>query len=282
MTAKIIDGKAVAQDIRGKLKQEIDHMINEQGMTPGLAVVLVGNNPASEAYVNMKAKACQELGMYSEKHHLEADTTEQALLDLIEKLNGKADIHGILVQLPLPEHIDTTKVILTIDPKKDVDGFHPINTGNFHIGIESFIPCTPYGVLKLIETTGLDIAGKDVTVVGASNLVGKPAAMLMLQEGATVTLCHKMTHDLALHTQKADILILAAGCPGLITAGMVKEGACVIDVGTTKVAGKLKGDVDFETVKEKAGWITPVPGGVGPMTITMLLYNTVQAVKQAT
>ncbi len=278
MTAKIIDGKLVAQNIRAKLKEETIKL-KEKGITPGLAVVLVGNNPASEAYVKMKVKACGEVGIFSEKHHLEVDTKEQDLLNLIESLNQRKDIHGILVQLPLPEQIDTTKVILAIDPKKDIDGFHPTNIGNFHIGMPAFIPCTPYGVLKLIETTGIDIAGKDVTVVGASNLVGKPAAFLMLQEGATVTICHKLTRDLALHTRKADILIVAVGYPGLITADMVKEGACVIDVGTTKVEGKLKGDVEFEEVKEKAGWITPVPGGVGPMTITMLLYNTIEAVK---
>lgn len=278
MTAKIIDGKEVARNIRAKLREETLNL-KEAGITPGLAVVLVGNDPASETYVKMKVKACGEVGVFSEKHHLTADTKEEDLLDLIESLNRRKDIHGILVQLPLPEQIDTSKVILAIDPQKDIDGFHPVNIGNLHIGMPAFIPCTPYGVLKLIETTGIDIAGKDVTIVGASNLVGKPAAFLMLQEGATVTICHKLTRDLALHTRKADILIVAAGCPGLITADMVKEGACVIDVGTTKVEGKLRGDVEFEKVKEKAGWITPVPGGVGPMTITMLLYNTIEAVK---
>lgn len=278
MAARIIDGKAVAKEIRTGLAQRIAEIKETKGITPGLAVVLVGEDPASQVYVRNKIRACQEIGVHSAPYYLPEATTEAELLDLVRQLNADPQIHGVLVQVPLPEHIDTQKVLLTIDPAKDVDGFHPLNVGRLHINQPSFLPCTPFGVLELIKRTGIEIKGKDAVVVGASNLVGKPTAMLLLQEEATVTLCHKATADLAKHTRGADILVVAVGKPGLITADMVKEGAIVIDVGTTKIDGKLYGDVDFANVAEKAAWITPVPGGVGPMTITMLLWNTVEAV----
>lgn len=278
MTAKIIDGKTVAQEIRADLARRVTELKETKGIVPGLAVILVGNDPASHVYVRNKIKACQNTGLRSVPYYLPETTAEAELLDLVRDLNADPQIHGILVQLPLPEQMDAQKVLLAIDPAKDVDGLHPLSIGLLNTNQPGFRPCTPLGVMELIKRTGTEIKGKHAVVVGASNLVGKPAGMLLLQAEATVTICHKATVDLAKHTREADILVAAAGVPGLITADMVKQGAVVIDVGTTKIDGRLHGDVDFDNVVEKAAWITPVPGGVGPMTITMLLWNTVEAV----
>lgn len=281
MTATIIDGRALAQSMRQKLKQDVNQL-KEQGIVPGLAVILVGNDPASQTYVNNKAKACQEVGIYSEVIRLPQETREAELLEKIEALNHNPAIHGILVQLPLPEHISEDKVIATISPAKDVDGFHPYNAGRLMIGQPEFIPCTPYGILHMIRSTGESIAGKRAVIVGRSNIVGKPMAMLLLREHATITICHSRTKDLALVTREADILVAACGQPQLLGAEHVKRGAMVIDVGINRtVEGKLVGDVRFDEVVEKAAYITPVPGGVGPMTITMLLANTVQAARKS-
>ncbi len=245
---------------------------------PGLAVIIVGDNPASRVYVNNKKKACAEIGIYSEEHALPAETTEEELLTLISALNTRADISGILVQLPLPAHISEERVLLSIDSKKDVDAFHPINVGKIMIGDYDFLPCTPAGVMELIRESGIDPAGKDCVVVGRSNIVGKPQAMLLLHANGTVTICHSRTKNLAEKTKEADILVAAVGIPKFITADMVKPGAVVIDVGMNRDEnGKLCGDVDFEAVKDIAGAITPVPGGVGPMTIAMLMKNAVRA-----
>lgn len=281
MTATIIDGRALAQSMRQKLKQDVNQL-KEQGIVPGLAVILVGNDPASQTYVNNKAKACQEVGIYSEVIRLPQETREAELLEKIEALNHNPAIHGILVQLPLPEHISEDKVIATVSPAKDVDGFHPYNAGRLMIGQPEFIPCTPYGILHMIRSTGESIAGKRAVIVGRSNIVGKPMAMLLLREHATITICHSRTKDLALVTREADILVAACGQPQLLGAEHVKRGAMVIDVGINRtVEGKLVGDVRFDEVVEKAAYITPVPGGVGPMTITMLLANTVQAARKS-
>ena len=277
---KLIDGKAVSAEIRKELEVEVKKLKEEKGITPGLAVVLVGEDPASKTYVASKEKACEKIGIYSEGHKLSADTSEEDLLKLIDELNNKDEIDGILVQLPLPSHIDEKKVLDKISPEKDVDGFHPINVGKLSIGEEAFIPCTPHGVIKLMEHENIEMAGKKAVIIGRSNIVGKPAAMLLLQKNATVTICHSRTKDLAKVASEADILVAAIGKPNFVTADMVKEGATVIDVGINRVDGKLVGDVDFEAVKEKAGYITPVPGGVGPMTITMLLFNTVVSAKR--
>ncbi len=277
---KLIDGKAVSAEIRKELEVEVKKLKEEKGITPGLAVVLVGEDPASKTYVASKEKACEKIGIYSEGHKLSADTSEEDLLKLIDELNNKDEIDGILVQLPLPSHIDEKKVLDKISPEKDVDGFHPINVGKLSIGEEAFIPCTPHGVIKLMEHENIEMAGKKAVIIGRSNIVGKPAAMLLLQKNATVTICHSRTKDLAKVASEADILVAAIGKPNFVTADMVKEGATVIDVGINRVDGKLVGDVDFESVKEKAGYITPVPGGVGPMTITMLLFNTVVSAKR--
>lgn len=276
MSAQIIDGKAIAASVREGLLDDIARL-KAAGITPGLAVVLVGNDPASRLYVNMKKKACAELGMYSEEHALPADISQKQLIDTVKKLNDDPRIHGILVQLPLPDHLDEDEVLETILPSKDVDGFHPTNVGRLMVGKPTFIPCTPAGVIKLIESTGVEIRGKDAVVVGRSNIVGKPAAVLLLQEHASVTICHSRTKDLAAHCRNADILVVAVGRKEIITGDMIKPGAIVIDVGTNKVDGKLYGDVAFEEAKEVAGFITPVPGGVGPMTIAMLMANTVRA-----
>ena len=281
MTATIIDGRALAQSMRQKLKQDVNQL-KEQGIVPGLAVILVGNDPASQTYVNNKAKACQEVGIYSEVIRLPQETREAELLEKIEALNHNPAIHGILVQLPLPDHISEDKVIATVSPAKDVDGFHPYNAGRLMIGQPEFIPCTPYGILHMIRSTGESIAGKRAVIVGRSNIVGKPMAMLLLREHATITICHSRTKDLALVTREADILVAACGQPQLLGAEHVKRGAMVIDVGINRtVEGKLVGDVRFDEVVEKAAYITPVPGGVGPMTITMLLANTVQAARKS-
>lgn len=275
MSGTLIDGKAVAKKVGEDVQKRIESL-KQRGITPGLAVILVGDDPASHSYVGRKEKACKKYGIYSEVIRLEESINEQELLDLIYKLNNDEKIHGILVQLPLPEHINKWKVIDAIDPKKDVDGFHSINVGNLFIGRQdTFLPCTPFGVMVMLKEYGVEFKGQNVVVVGASNIVGKPMSLLALENDATVTICHKETRDLAAMTRQADILIVAAGVPNLITKDMVKEGAIVIDVGINRVESGLVGDVDFDAVKEVASMITPVPGGVGPMTIIMLIYNTV-------
>lgn len=281
--AVIIDGKATALAVRGALREEVERFVSERKTAPGLAVVIVGSDPASQVYVRNKHKACGEVGMYSEVHELPAETTEDELLLLIDKLNKDTNIHGILVQLPLPKHLNEEKVILAIDPKKDVDAFHPQNVGKIMIGNFSFVPCTPAGVMELLKHYKIDPAGKHCVIIGRSNIVGKPQAMLMLKENATVTICHSKTANLAEITKTADILVAAVGRANFVTADMVKEGAVVIDVGINRTSeGKLCGDVDFAAVEPVASHITPVPGGVGPMTITMLLKNTLTAAKEQT
>jgi methylenetetrahydrofolate dehydrogenase (NADP+)/methenyltetrahydrofolate cyclohydrolase len=280
MTAQIIDGKAIALQVRAEWKVRADSLI-ARGTTPGMAVIIVGNDPASKVYVANKVKACAELGLYSIHVELPADTTEAALLAEVDKLNNDPKIHGILVQLPLPKHLDSHTVIEAINPDKDVDGFHQMNVGALVTGETPFPSCTPYGVMVMLEKTGIEIEGKHAVVVGRSNIVGKPMALLLLHKNATVTICTSKTVDLAKHTLDADILVAAVGRPNFITGGMVKPGAVVIDVGINRNAdGKLCGDVDFASVKEVAGYITPVPGGVGPMTITMLVANTVRAAER--
>jgi methylenetetrahydrofolate dehydrogenase (NADP+)/methenyltetrahydrofolate cyclohydrolase len=291
MTAQIISGTETAKQIREELKQEITELKEKHNIIPGLATVLVGEDPASQVYVGAKEKTSLALGIYSERHDLPADTTEEDLLTLIDKLNKDPKINGILVQLPLPKHINETRVLFAIDPKKDVDGFHPVNVGKLMIGEPDYLPCTPHGIQELLIRSGVKIEGAEVVIVGRSNIVGKPIANMLLQKkegaNATVTVCHTRTKDMAFHTKRADILIVAAGKPKAITADMVKEGVVVIDVGVNRIGktaeGKaiLCGDVDFDSVKEKAKAITPVPGGVGPMTITMLMLNTVRAAKLA-
>ncbi len=280
MTAKIIDGRAIAQEVRAEWKVRADEL-KVRGTTPGLAVIIVGDDPASKVYVANKVKACAELGLYSEHIVLSADTSEEALLKKILELNEDPKIHGILVQLPVPKHINSSKVLDAISPEKDVDGFHPMNVGALATGSMRFAPCTPYGVMKLLEKSGVLIEGKHAVVIGRSNIVGKPMALLLLQANATVTICTSKTIDLAKHTRDADILVVATGKAKMISGDMIKPGAAVIDVGMNRMDnGKLCGDVDFDSAKEVAGWITPVPGGVGPMTITMLVANTVQAAEQ--
>ncbi len=291
MTAKIISGSEVAKGIRAELKQEIAELKEKHNLIPGLATVLVGEDPASQVYVGQKEKTSQNLGIYSERHDLPADTSQEDLLALVDRLNKNPKIHGILVQLPLPKHINETEVLYAINPKKDVDGFHPVSLGKLMIGEPDYLPCTPHGIQQLLIRSGVKTEGAEVVVVGRSNIVGKPIANILLQKqegaNATVTICHTRTKDMAFHTKRADILIVAAGKAKAITADMVKEGVVVIDVGVNQIGttadGKriLSGDVDFENVKEKAGAITPVPGGVGPMTITMLMTNTVRAAKLA-
>ncbi|EOS58112.1 bifunctional methylenetetrahydrofolate dehydrogenase/methenyltetrahydrofolate cyclohydrolase FolD [Paenibacillus barengoltzii] len=280
MTAPIINGKQISEDIRKDLRAEVEQLV-KQGFTPGLAVVLVGEDPASQVYVRNKEKACHELGYYSEVHRLPADTSQADLLALVDKLNHQANIHGILVQLPLPKHIDEKAVIDAMSPEKDVDGFHPINVGNLMIGDDSLLPCTPAGVIELIKRTGVEIAGKHAVVIGRSNIVGKPVSLLLQRENATVTMCHSHTANMKELTRLADILVVAIGRANFVDASYVKPGAVVIDVGMNRLDnGKLAGDVDFESVKEISGPITPVPGGVGPMTITMLMQNTLIAAKR--
>ncbi|RLA92046.1 MAG: bifunctional 5,10-methylene-tetrahydrofolate dehydrogenase/5,10-methylene-tetrahydrofolate cyclohydrolase, partial [Deltaproteobacteria bacterium] len=278
-------------EIREELKREVEELKSKHGVTPGLVTILVGEDPASVSYVTAKQRTAHDLGFYSVQDNQPADISEEALLGLIDKYNKDPNIHGILVQLPLPKHIDETKVLYAIDPKKDVDAFHPVNVGKLLIGEPDFLPCTPHGIWQLLIRSGVQIEGAEVVVVGRSNIVGKPIAAILMQKhpnaNATVTVCHTRTRDLAFHTRRADILIVAAGRPKAVTADMVKEGAVVIDVGVNRIGktpeGKaiLCGDVDFEAVKEKASMITPVPGGVGPMTITMLMFNTVKAAKMA-
>jgi methylenetetrahydrofolate dehydrogenase (NADP+) / methenyltetrahydrofolate cyclohydrolase len=281
MTAKIIDGKAISQAVRGEWKLRAD-ALKARGITPGLAVIIVGEDAASKVYVGNKIKACAELGIYSEHIELPGDTSEATLLEQIAKLNTNPKIHGFLVQLPVPKHIDSNKVLLAISPNKDVDGFHPMNVGELVTGNPKFQPCTPFGVMKLLEKSGVDIEGKHAVVVGRSNIVGKPMALMLLQKNATVTICTSKTVDLAKFTRDADILVVATGKPQMITGDMIKPGAAVIDVGINRLPnGKLVGDVDFDSAKEVAGWITPVPGGVGPMTITMLVAGTVMAAERS-
>ena len=292
MTAQIISGTEIAKQIREELKQEIAELKQKHNVVPGLVTVLVGADPASQVYVGAKEKTSKELGIYSERYDLPAETTQVELMKLIKKLNEDPRINGILVQLPLPKHLNEEEVLFTIDPKKDVDGFHPVNVGKLMIGEPDYIPCTPHGIQQLLIRSGTKIDGAEVVVVGRSNIVGKPIANILLQKkpgaNATVTICHTGTRDISFHTRRADIIIVAAGKPKAVTADMVKEGVVVIDVGVNQVGttseGKriLAGDVDFDTVKEKASAITPVPGGVGPMTITMLMMNTVKAAKVAT
>ena len=281
MTTQIIDGKAVAQRIRAQVKEEVAQLA-AHGIVPGLAVVIVGDDPASKTYVRNKKKACAEVGIYSEEHALPGDTTQAELLALVDQLNARADIHGILVQLPLPRHLDEKAVIAAISPQKDVDAFHVENVGRIMLGDYKFLPCTPAGIMELIAETGIEVEGKHCVVIGRSNIVGKPMAMLLLHKNGTVTICHSRTKDLAEVTRTADILVVAIGKAKFVKADMVKPGAVVIDVGMDRDEnGKLCGDVDFENVKEKASAITPVPGGVGPMTIAMLLKNTCDAAERA-
>lgn len=278
--AKIIDGKALAAKVRGELSETVAGL-KSKGITPGLAVVLVGEDPASKVYVSMKEKACADIGIFSDEHKLPLETPETELLALIERLNNDPRIHGILVQLPLPKHIDSEKVLESISPDKDVDGFHPYNVGRLMIGKPTFQPCTPYGVMVMLKEAGIELAGKQVVVVGRSNIVGKPVALMCLQQNATVTICHSKTKDLAAKVGQADILIAAVGIPEMIKGDWIKTGAVVIDVGVNRVGDKkLVGDVEYAGAAERASAITPVPGGVGPMTITMLLYNTVESAKR--
>lgn len=280
VTAKIIDGKALAQQLRVKFRERVKKLAG-YGIIPGLAVILVGDNPASKVYVGNKIKACEECGIRSFHHALPETVSEAALLAEITHLNTDPAVHGILVQLPLPPHIDVRRVLEAIAVDKDVDGFHLYNVGGLVVGQSIFPPCTPYGVQLLLETTGIPVAGQNAVIVGASNIVGKPMALMLLQKEATVTICHAKTRDLAQHTILADILIVAAGKPGLIVPQMVKQGAVVIDVGINRLPNnRIVGDVDFTGVKEKASWITPVPGGVGPMTVTMLIDNTLKSAER--
>ncbi len=288
MSAKIISGTETAKAIKEELKKEVAELADK--VVPGLVTILVGEDPASQSYVAAKNKTAHALGIHSEQVTLDADTSEEDLLALVEKYNNDDKIHGILVQLPLPKHIDEAKILNAINPDKDVDGFHPVNVGRMVLGEQCFLPCTPHGVLELLARSGVETSGAEVVVVGRSNIVGKPVANLMLQKreagNATVTLCHTRTKDMDFHTKRADILIVAAGVANMIKADQVKEGVVVIDVGVNRIGvtesgkAKLAGDVEFESVKEKAAAITPVPGGVGPMTITMLMKNTVQSAKQ--
>ena len=291
MAAQIIDGKQVAADMRAELKDTVAKL-KEEGVVPGLAVVLVGEDPASKSYVTAKEKACAEIGIYSDDNRLSAETSQEDLMALIDKLNKDPKINGILVQLPLPKHLNEGEVLLAINPNKDVDGFHPMSVGKMVVGEDTFLPCTPHGILQLLKRSNVKTEGAEVAVVGRSNIVGKPVANLLIQKNdmgnATVTVCHTRTKDLAEHCRRADIVIAAAVRPNTITADMVKDGVVVIDVGVNRVEDaskkrgyRLVGDVDFESVKEKASLITPVPGGVGPMTITMLLYNTVESARRA-
>ena len=280
MTAAIIDGKQLAQRLRAEWKLRADRL-NALGIAPGLAAVVIGDDPASKIYVRNKIKACGEIGIRSEEHALGAGTTLDAALALIDRLNADSGIHGILAQLPLPAHLPQAQVIERISPDKDVDGLHPRSLGGLLAGHPSFVPCTPAGIMEMLKTTGLNLRGLDAVVVGRSNIVGKPAALLLLQAGATVTLCHSQTVDLPHHTRRADVLICAIGKPQAIGGDMIKPGAAVIDVGINRSPeGKLQGDVDYGAALQRAGWITPVPGGVGPMTIAMLLANTILAAER--
>ncbi|MDP1557721.1 MAG: bifunctional methylenetetrahydrofolate dehydrogenase/methenyltetrahydrofolate cyclohydrolase FolD [Nitrosomonas sp.] len=280
MSAEIIDGKSIAKEVRSTLKTRAENLI-KKGVRPGLAVIIVGDDPASSIYVNNKVKACKEASIHSETHRFPENVEQADVLRCIHELNENPHIHGILVQLPLPRHFESGKVITSIAIEKDVDSFHLYNVGALVTGSAVFLPCTPYGVMIMLEKHGIPIEGQHAVIVGRSNIVGKPMSLMLLEKGATVTICTSKTRDLASYTKSADILVVAVGKPRLITADMVKTGAAVIDVGINRLAdGALAGDVDFESVKEKAGYITPVPGGVGPMTITMLLCNTIEAAER--
>jgi methylenetetrahydrofolate dehydrogenase (NADP+)/methenyltetrahydrofolate cyclohydrolase len=282
MNDKIIDGKLVSANIREKIKEKTKAIKDKYSKVPGLAAVLVGEDPASQIYVRNKRKSCEDVGIYSEEHKLPESTSQDELLELISKLNNDEKINGILVQLPLPSHIDDSKILNSVSPDKDVDGFHPINAGYLFEGKPKFIPCTPHGIIKMLEFYNIDIEGKNAVVLGRSNIVGKPAAILLLQKNATVTICHSRTKDLEDVLKKADIIVAAIGRAHFVKKEMVKEGAVVIDVGINRLdTGKLAGDVDFDAVKEISSFITPVPGGVGPMTITMLLWNTLTSLEKS-
>jgi len=291
MSAKIIDGKQVAAEMRVEIKNEVAKL-KKHNVVPGLGVILVGEDPASQSYVKAKERACEEAGIFSDDNRLPVDTSEDDLIALVEKMNNDDKINGILVQLPLPKHINESRVLLAIDPDKDVDGFHPMNVGKMVVGERAFLPCTPHGCIQLLKRSGVKIEGAKVVIVGRSNIVGKPLANMLIQKNengnATVTVCHTRTKNLKEEVLQADIIVAAAGWPNTVTADMVKEGAVVIDVGVNRVEDvtrkrgyRLVGDVDFDAIKEKAALITPVPGGVGPMTITMLLYNTLESAKAA-
>lgn len=277
MSAQIISGNKLAQQIKTQIFEHIASYVQQEYRAPGLAVILVGSDPASQVYVGSKRKTCAELGIYSESYDLPADTTETQLLSLINKLNNDEKIDGILVQLPLPEHVDTTKIIEAISPDKDVDGFHPYNVGRLCQRIPTLRACTPYGVMKLLETTGENLYGKHAVIVGASNIVGRPMALELLLGGCTVTVTHRFTKNLENHVRQADLLVVAVGKPNLIPGEWIKENAIVIDVGINRIEGKLVGDVEYEVASQKAKFITPVPGGVGPMTVAMLMQNTLLA-----
>ena len=279
MRMRLIDGKIISASVKARVKAEVEELKN-QGITTGLAVIIVGEDPASKVYVSNKKKACEALGIISEEYALPEDTTQEELLELIDKLNKKSTINGILCQLPLPRHLDEQAVINAILPEKDVDAFHPQNVGKIMLGEYDFVPCTPAGIMEMLDYEGIDIQGKTCVVIGRSNIVGKPMGMLLLHKNGTVTICHSRTKNLAEVCKNADILVAAVGRPNFVTADMVKENAVVIDVGINRVDGKLVGDVDFENVKDKCSAITPVPGGVGPMTIAMLMQNTLTAAKK--
>lgn len=281
MSAQLLDGKAISEELRVQIAQRVS-ALKERGITPGLAVILVGEDPASQIYVRNKEKGCEQVGMHSVTIRLPREAPQETLEQHIRALNADASIHGILVQLPLPSHLDEAAALAAIAPEKDVDGFHMQNAGRLFSGLSGVVPCTPQGAMEMLRRTGADLTGKETVVVGRSNIVGKPMAMLLLQENCTVTLCHSHTADLAAHTRRADVLVAAVGRAGFITADMVKPGAIVLDVGINRLEnGRVVGDVDFEGVKEVASWLTPVPGGVGRMTITMLLKNTVDAAERA-
>jgi len=282
MSYELIDGKLVASKIREEIKDRVVEIKSKHSRVPGLAAILVGEDPASEIYVRNKRKACEDVGIYSEEHKLSGDIAQEDLLKLINRLNGDENINGILVQLPLPEHIDDSTVLNSVSPEKDVDGFHPINAGLLFEGKPRFIACTPHGIIKMLEFYDIDIEGKNAVVLGRSNIVGKPAAMLLLQKNATVTICHSRTRKLDAVLKSADLIVAAIGRAHFVTRKMVKKGSIIIDVGINRLDdGKLVGDVDFENVKDISSYITPVPGGVGPMTITMLLWNTVVSLEQS-
>ena len=278
MTAQIIDGKAIAATLRETIKGQVNARLNQGKRPPGLAVVLLGSDPASEVYVHHKRRACDEAGIISHAHDLSADTSQESLLQLIDDLNDDPTIDGILVQLPLPEHIDDETVIERIHPDKDVDGFHPYNVGRLALRLPALRPCTPFGIMTLLESTGEAIRGMDAIIVGASNIVGRPMALELMLAGCTVTVCHRFTKDLADKVSRADLVVVAVGKPGIVKGEWIKDGAIVIDVGINRLdSGKLVGDVDYDAAAERAGWITPVPGGVGPMTVATLLQNTLTA-----
>ncbi|HEV8342565.1 MAG TPA: bifunctional methylenetetrahydrofolate dehydrogenase/methenyltetrahydrofolate cyclohydrolase FolD [Candidatus Binatia bacterium] len=282
MMAQIIDGRSIAREIQKEIKEEIEGLKRRWGIVPGLGVVLVGDDPASHLYVRNKEKSCKEVGIRSEEHLLPASVSERELLSLIHSLNRKKEIHGILVQLPLPAHISTEKILQAVVPQKDIDGFHPVNQGLLLQGAQGLKPCTPMGIMKLLDSVGCDPKGKNAVVVGRSNIVGKPVALMLLERHATVTVCHSRTTHLRDEVSRGDILVVAVGKAGLVRGDWIKLGAVVIDVGSNRLpSGKFVGDVEFESAKERASWISPVPGGVGPMTICMLLFNTLKAAKES-